>query len=58
MICVVARPPVKQTGSGAGEIEVVETHTITEPYNVLIAVAGPDGVTSGAFSLNVSLDKK
>lgn len=39
----------------AGGTEAVEIHTITEPYNLLIGVTGPEGTETGAFTLRLTL---
>ena len=44
-------------GAGAGEVENLSIHTISNPYNVLLAIAGPNGVTEGGFTVSLSLTK-
>jgi len=39
----------------AGGTEVVEIATITEPYNLLIGVTGPEGTVEGGFTLRLTL---
>jgi len=46
-----------QTGdSNPGEAETTSVIATTNPYNVLIGVAGAAGVESGGFTLSVTLD--
>jgi hypothetical protein len=44
--------------SNPGATETVTLTATTNPYNVVIGVAGPQGVTSGAYTLKVELQSK
>lgn len=41
--------------SNPGKAETIKLNAATNPYNVVIGVAGPDGVTSGEYTLSVAL---
>lgn len=43
------------TDSNPGKAESVKLNATTNPYNVVIGVAGPQGVTSGEYTLSVEL---
>ncbi|MEE2779319.1 MAG: hypothetical protein VYE15_02265 [Myxococcota bacterium] len=42
---------------GAGGTETVEIATITEPYNLLVGVTGPEGTVDGGFTLRLTLQE-
>ncbi len=44
-----------QKDSNPGETESVKLTAINNPYNVVIGVAGPQGVTAGEFTLRLDL---
>lgn len=48
----------QKTDSNPGVTEKVVLNATTNPYNVVIGVAGPKGVTSGGYTLKVELKTK
>lgn len=48
----------QKTDSNPGVTEKVTLNATTNPYNVIIGVAGPKGVTAGGFTLKVDLKTK
>ena len=46
----------QSTDSNPGEEESAATTATTNGYNILIGVAGPEGVTSGGYSLSLTLE--
>lgn len=48
----------QKTDSNPGVTEKVTLNATTNPYNVVIGVAGPKGVTSGGYTLKVELKTK
>lgn len=48
----------QQKDSNPGVTESLELNATTNPYNVVIGVAGPKGITAGAYTLKVELESK
>lgn len=48
----------QKTDSNPGVTEKVTLNATTNPYNVIVGVAGPKGVTAGGFTLKVELKSK
>ena len=46
----------QSTDSNPGEEESASTTATTNGYNILIGVAGPEGVTSGGYTLSLTLE--
>ncbi len=48
----------QKTDSNPGVTEKVVLNATTNPYNVIIGVAGPKGILTGGYTLNVKLETK